>query len=279
MHAPSPRHRDRHGHRHRARAIRTAGALAAAAAALFALAGCNGYDATSPADARQQVSAGGPAAFAQDAAGSDVDCRRAKCVALTFDTGPSPQTPQILALLRRYHIHATFFLRGDNAVRYAQYTRDTAADGNELETLTWNHEILTQISSAQVRKEIVDGRAAVRQVTGITPTLLRPPQGRTSDAITAIAKSLGMAEVEWSATGSDYATNDSRLIADRILKATSRDGIILLHDYVDPTNRGYNGTVASIPLIVGRLQSEGYTFVTVKQLLAPGTPVPGKVYK
>ncbi|MFC1408843.1 polysaccharide deacetylase family protein [Streptacidiphilus sp. N1-12] len=260
------------------RSIRRTGTAAVVlAATLLGLAGCDGYDSTSPATARAHAS-GVPAAFATGAAGS-VDCREAKCVALTFDTGPSPQTPKILALLRQYHIHATFFLRGDNALKYADFTRQTAAEGNELETLTWNHHILTRISKEEVRDEIVRGREAVAKVTGITPTLLRPPQGRTSDTVTGIARDLGMAEVEWSATGSDYATNDSQLIADRILKDTRRDGIILLHDWVDPTNRGYNGTVASIPLIVAKLQSEGYTFVTVSQLLAPGKPQAGKVYK
>ncbi len=259
------------------RRLGAVGAGALAAAVVLGLAGCNGYDATSPSSAREHAS-GVPAPFATGVAGP-VDCGKAKCVALTFDTGPSPQTPKILAILREYHIHATFFLRGDNALKYADFTRQTAADGNELETLTWNHHILTKISKDDVRKEIVEGRQAVAKVTGITPTLLRPPQGRTNDAITGIARGLGMAEVEWSATGSDYATNDSQLIADRILKHTGPDGIILLHDYVDPTNRGYNGTVASIPLIVSKLQSQGYTFVTVSQLLAPGKPQPGKVYK
>ena len=259
------------------RRVGTVGTGALATALVLGLAGCDGYDATSPSSARAHAS-GAPAPFATGAAGP-VDCGKAKCIALTFDTGPSPQTPKILAILREYHIHATFFLRGDNALKYADFTRQTAADGNELETLTWNHHILTKISKDDVRQEIVKGRQAVAKVTGVTPTLLRPPQGRTNDAITGIARDLGMAEVEWSATGSDYATNDSHLIADRILKHSGRDGIILLHDYVDPTNRGYNGTVASIPLIVSKLQSQGYTFVTVSQLLAPGKPQPGKVYK
>lgn len=254
-------------------------ALLAAAALAFGLTGCNGYDATSPAAARKAVSATGAAAFAPGPDGP-VDCRKTRCVALTFDAGPSVRTPQILAILAKYHVHATFFTLGKNHVmKHPQMVRDMVAQGHEVETLTWSHRILTKIGKAEVRKEITEGRDAVEKVTGVRPTLLRPPQGRTSSTVTAIARQLGMAEVVWSANGADYRTTDSRLIADRILKQTRPDGIILLHDLVDPTNRGYNGTVAAVAPIISTLQGRGYTFVTVEQLLAPGKPQPGKVYK
>jgi peptidoglycan-N-acetylglucosamine deacetylase len=263
-----------------ARRIRRPAVLAATAALAAALTGCNGYDATTPAEARSQARTGvEPAAFARGAEGP-VDCRKARCVALTFDTGPSARTPQILAILRRYHVHATFFTLGKNHVmKYPATVRQMAAQGNELETLTWDHRILTKISKADVREEIVKGREAVEKVAGVRPTLLRPPQGRTSDTVTAVARSLGMAEVEWSATASDYATDDSALITRRILAGTRRDGIILLHDRVDPTDHGYNGTVQAVPGIISGLQHRGYTLVTVAQLLAPGHPQPGVVYK
>jgi peptidoglycan/xylan/chitin deacetylase (PgdA/CDA1 family) len=242
------------------------------------LTACNGYDATSPATARKQATASGDRTFAQGPTGT-VDCRKAKCVALTFDTGPSVHTPEILGYLRQYHAHATFFTLGTQVMRYPSTARAMAAQGNEMETLTWDHEILTSIGTADIRREITQGRDAVQKITGIRPTLLRPPQGRTSDAVTAICKQLGMAQVEWSATASDYATTDSALITSRILQQTKPDGIILLHDSTDSSNVGYNGTAAAVPGILSGLEAQGYTFVTVAQLLAPGTPQPGKVYK
>lgn len=261
------------------RRTRALTALLAAAALTFGLTGCNGYDATSPAAARKVASATGAAAFAPGPDGP-VDCRKARCVALTFDAGPSVRTPQILAILAKYHVHATFFTLGKNHVmKHPQMVRDMVAQGHEVETLTWSHQILTKISKAEVRKEITQGRDAVEKVTGIRPMLLRPPEGRTSGTVTKIARELGMAEVVWNANGADYRTTDSKLIADRILKQTRPDGIILLHDLVDPTNRGYNGTVAAVAPIISTLQGRGYTFVTVEQLLAPGKPQPGKVYK
>jgi peptidoglycan-N-acetylglucosamine deacetylase len=263
-----------------ARRVRAVGALLTTATMAFAVTGCNGYDATSPADARARATEGGPTAAFAPGPDGPVDCRKAKCVALTFDAGPGPRTPQILAILRRYDVKATFFTLGKNHVRkYPDLVRQMAADGHELETLTWSHRILTKISKEEVRKEITMGRDAVEQITGVRPTLLRPPQGRTSDAVTSVARDLGMAEVVWSADGADYRTTDSDLIRERVLRKTKRDGIILLHDLVDPTNRGYNGTIAAVPGIISALQARGYTFVTVSQLLAPGVPQPGTVYK
>jgi peptidoglycan/xylan/chitin deacetylase (PgdA/CDA1 family) len=262
-----------------ARRTRALTTVLAAATMAFTLTGCNGYTSTSPSSARKHTSATGAAGFAKDAKGT-VDCRKVKCVALTFDAGPSVRTPQILATLAKYHVHATFFTLGKNHVRvHPEMVKDMVAQGHEVETLTWSHQILTKISASEIRKEITEGRDAVQKVTGVRPTLLRPPQGRTNSKVTKIAKELGMSEVVWSANGADYKTTDSKLIEKRILKQTKPDGIILLHDLVDTTNKGYNGTVAAVAPIISTLQARGYTFVTVKQLLAPGTPQPGKVYK
>jgi peptidoglycan/xylan/chitin deacetylase (PgdA/CDA1 family) len=260
------------------RRARSLGAILATAAMALGLVACNGYDATSPASARKQVSVSGAKAFAQGPNGM-VDCRKTKCVALTFDTGPSIHTPEILGYLRKYHAHATFFTLGTQVMRYPATARQMAAEGNEMETLTWDHEILTKIGKADVQREITQGRDAVQKITGIRPTLLRPPQGRTSDTVTGVAKRLGMAEVEWNDTASDYATTDSALITSRILKNAKPDGIILLHDSTDHTDQGYNGTAAAVPGILSGLEAQGYTFVTVAQLLAPGAPQAGKVYK
>lgn len=219
-------------------------------------------------------------AAAQHPPGDSTDCRKAKCVALTFDDSPSARTPQLLDILRRYHVHATFFTLGKHhVVRYPGTVRRMAAEGHELETLTWSHRILTDMGPADVRKEIVRGRDAVAKVTGRRPVLLRPPQGRTDPTVTAVCRDLGMAQVLWSASASDYRTTDSALITARILDQTGPGGIILLHDLVDPTDRGYNGTIPAVPRIVSALQARGYTFVTVTQLLAPAKPRPGAVYR
>lgn len=201
-----------------------------------------------------------------------VDCRKAKCIALTFDAGPGPHTPQLLDILKEKKVHATFFLLGKNhVIPHPDLVKREADEGHEIGNHTWTHERLDKLPADKIREELVRTQDAIKAVTGRTPTLMRPPQGGTNDTVHEVTKSLGLSEVLWNATASDYKTTDTELIGDRILKQATRDGIILLHDI-------YDGTVPAVPRIIDELQARGYTFVTVPQLLAPGGARPGTVY-
>ncbi|WP_055587636.1 polysaccharide deacetylase family protein [Peterkaempfera griseoplana] len=238
-----------------------------AAALALTLGGCNSYDTTTPRSARDKAPAG-----SQVASGA-VDCRVAKCVALTFDAGPSANTPRLLDILKQHQAQATFFMLGaKHVVKYPDTVRRIAAEGHELANHTWSHQILTDIKPDEARKEITLTQDAVARITGTRPLLLRPPQGRTNDKVAAICRDLGMAEVLWSVTAKDYETTDSALIEKRVLDQVKPDGIILLHDI-------YQGTVPAVPGILDGLKQRGYTVVTVSQLLAPAKPQPGTVYK
>ncbi|BCK70082.1 deacetylase [Streptomyces libani subsp. rufus] len=259
--------------------------LLTATSLVLALSGCATYDVTAPADARADAPAADvKAKDAADAAAEDgkaprrtagdtVDCRKAKCVALTFDAGPSENTNRLLDILKKEKVHATFFMLGENHVekRPAEVKR-IDAEGHELANHTWSHQILTDIPAASAKREMSRLQDAVRKITGKTPRLMRPPQGRTDETVSTISKDLGLAQVLWSVTAKDYQTNDSALITKRVLEQTERDGIILLHDI-------YRGTVPAVPGILKELKKRGYTIVTVSQLLSPAKPQPGMVYR
>ncbi len=203
-----------------------------------------------------------------------VDCRKAKCIALTFDAGPGEDTPHLLDILKEKKVHATFFLLGKNHVKKHPRHRPPARGrgGHEIANHTWSHEILTDKKPAEIRAELEKTQDAIAAITGKKPRLMRPPQGRTDDTVSGISKDLGLSQILWSATAKDYSTTDSSLIKKRIVDQASKDGIILLHDI-------YKGTVPAVPGIIDALKKEGYTFVTVPQLMAPAEPVPGTVYR
>ncbi|MER5891388.1 polysaccharide deacetylase family protein, partial [Streptomyces sp. NPDC001941] len=226
--------------------------------------GC-GQDRTTPAEARA-------AATVSPTAAHGPDCARTKCIALTFDAGPGPHTAQLLDILKEKKVHATFFLLGKNHVlAHPDLVRREAAEGHVLGNHTWTHQRLDQLPAERIRDELGRTQDAIKRATGKAPVLMRPPQGRTDEKVESVARSLGLSEVLWSATASDYDTTDTRLIGDRILDQASRDGIILLHDI-------YDGTVPAVPRIIDELRARGYTFVTVPELLAPAAPSPGAVY-
>ncbi|MER7985030.1 polysaccharide deacetylase family protein [Streptomyces noursei] len=250
------------------------GLLTAASLAL-ALSGCASYDVTAPADARADAATTDTKAQDAKAGAGDgaVDCGKAKCVALTFDAGPSENTNRLLDILKENKVHATFFMLGKNhiAERPAEVKR-IDAEGHELANHTWSHKILTEIKPDEAKRELSQVQEDVRKITGKTPTLMRPPQGRTDEEVSKISKELGLAQVLWSVTAKDYQTTDSDLITKRVLDQTKRDGIILLHDI-------YKGTVPAVPGILKELKKRGYTVVTVSQLLSPAKPEPGMVYR
>ncbi|MFJ4467995.1 polysaccharide deacetylase family protein [Streptomyces sp. NPDC089424] len=254
-------------------------ALAAVTLAALALTGCR-TDFTSPSEARAQALEDAGAVTARPtestiAARPDlpVDCERAKCIALTFDAGPGRDTPELLDILKKEKVRATFFLLGRNHVlRYPETVRRLAAEGHEVGNHTWTHQRLDRLDKDAIRDELARTQDAIADVTGRRPTLMRPPQGRTDDEVTAVCKELGLSQILWSTTAKDYATKDSALIRKRTLDQAGRDGIILLHDI-------YDGTVPAVPGIIAELKRRGYTFVTVPELLHPARPVPGAVYR
>ena len=262
--------------------------LLTATSLVLALSGCTSYDVTAPADARAEapaadvkakdarLAAAGDAKSGRktaSAGGDEVDCRKAKCVALTFDAGPSENTNRLLDILKREKVHATFFMLGkDHIEKRPAEVKRIDAEGHELANHTWSHQILTDIKPETAWREISRVQDAVRKITGKSPRLMRPPQGRTDEGVSKISKELGVAQVLWSVTAKDYQTNDSALITKRVLEQTERDGIILLHDI-------YRGTVPAVPGILKELKKRGYTVVTVSQLLSPAKPEPGMVYR
>ncbi|MFF9042937.1 polysaccharide deacetylase family protein [Streptomyces parvulus] len=221
---------------------------------------------TSPADARAAAARdGGPA--------GPVDCATAHCVALTFDGGPSAPTPELLDILKREKVPATFFLQGKgHTEKYPQTVRRMAEEGHEIANHTWSHKDLTKLDPDQIRAEIEPVQKDIEDATGKRPTLMRPPHGTTDDEVSAVLEKLGLAQILWSVTAKDYATTDTALIERRVLDGADRDGIILLHER-------YAGTIPAVPDIVRALRDRGLTFVTVSQLMAPAHPRPGKVYR
>lgn len=201
-----------------------------------------------------------------------VDCRKTRCVALTFDAGPGPDTARLLGILRAKRVSVTFFLLGKNTRVHPELVRREAFEGHELANHTWTHRRLTLASEAEIRRELVTLQEEVKQLTGRAPSLMRPPQGLTDPRVAEVCRSLGLAQILWSVTAKDYHDHDPEVITSRVLQGAQRNGIILLHDV-------YPGTVPAVPAIIDGLRRRGLTPVTVSQLFAPSRPEPGRAYR
>ena len=223
----------------------------ASGVAVVALAGCSG----SP---------------PENGAAAPVDCAVDKCVALTFDDGPTPYTDRLLDVLADAGAKATFFMIGNKVAANPGGAQRVARAGMEIGNHTWEHPNMTTIPAEFVDPQLSKANDAIRSATGQTPQLWRPAGGLTNEAVDAAAARNGLSGILWDVIPFDWI-NDSDIAATRYMLMTQiRPGsVVLLHD-------SYSSTVDLVERFLPVLQANGYHPVTVTQLL--GQRAPGAVY-
>ena len=181
-------------------------------------------------------------------------------VYLTFDDGPHPTyTPQVLDVLRRNGIRATFFQIGREVYRYGPLTTSAYQRGHSVQNHTWSHVDLRRQSWTGFRQQIVDTDRFIRARTGVTPRCLRPPYGATDALVRLRAASLGKTIKLWSVDPRDWQRPGAWVIANRVLSQVRPGSVILLHD--GGGNRSQ--TVAALWTIIRNLKARGYSFATM----------------
>ena len=192
-------------------------------------------------------------------------------VALTFDDGPSENlTPELLDILKAHHIHATFFVIGENAARYPEILQRAVREGHEVGSHSWSHPAFAKMSENAVRRELQKTDDAIRSAIGHSPTLLRPPYGSiTAHQKQWIHADFGYDIILWDVDPLDWKRPGSTVVMNRIVKETRPGSIVLSHDI-------HPGTIAAMPETFDKLQAKGFKFVTVSELIKMATPRPAK---
>ena len=181
-----------------------------------------------------------------------------KVVALTFDDGPDGNTtPQALDILAKYKIKATFFVQGKNIAGNEAILKRMQSEGHEVGNHSWNHPILTKLSLEDAKKQLTDTEDAITKVLGKSSKLMRPPYGAISDDI---RNSLDLRFIMWDVDSLDWKSKNEAAILTEIQHQTSDGAIILMHDI-------HQSSVNSLPKVIEYLQEQGYSFVTVSELL------------
>ena len=183
-------------------------------------------------------------------------------VALTFDDGPGPSTPAVLAALEKARVRATFFVVGKDIAGQEALLRREMADGDAIGDHTWSHENLVDHPS-DARSQIRETEAAIHAATGFTPCMFRAPYGDTDPQVLDLARSLGMTTIGWNVDPRDWSLPGTGRIVSRVLRAVMPGAIVILHDGGGPRDE----TAAAIPRIVAGLRARGLRPVTVPDLL------------
>ncbi|WP_369394860.1 polysaccharide deacetylase family protein [Streptomyces sp. CG1] len=162
--------------------------------------------------------------------GTTPDCRVVKCVALTFDDGPTLYTAQLLGDLEARHAVATFFLIGPHALAYRQDVLREVRDGDAIGDHTVHHPNLTTLSPARVSYEMNTAARQIASVTGRRPAMLRPPFGAWNGRVRALAGKAGLAVVLWNVDPQDWKYHNTALIERSVLNHVRPGAIVVMHD-------------------------------------------------
>ena len=199
-----------------------------------------------------------------------------KVIALTFDDGPWPETTaQILDVLDQYDAKATFFTIGNQIEGRSDLVKRAADAGHQVCTHSWDHAAgsgqgvdLTRMPAEEQVAEVTKGLAAIEEATGApASTVFRAPGGNFAGDIVWTLKGHITAEIGWNIDTEDWRRPGASAIANRIMRASSGD-IVLMHDGGGDRSQ----TVEALKIALPYLQEQGYRFVTIDELLAYNNP-------
>jgi peptidoglycan/xylan/chitin deacetylase (PgdA/CDA1 family) len=194
-------------------------------------------------------------------------------LALTFDDGPSRWTPEVLDVLARHDVRATFFVIGAHVRERRELVRRLVAEGHEVGNHTDTHPRLTECDDDRVVDELTRGAREIERAVGVTPLLFRAPYFALDDRVRALVKQLGLVHVGCTIDPRDWTPGiGADEIADAILDAAHDAAIVDLHDGrpSDPTSSARTDctpTVAAVARVVPLLQASGYELVCAGELL------------
>jgi peptidoglycan-N-acetylglucosamine deacetylase len=189
-------------------------------------------------------------------------------IALTFDDGPGPYTPGVLAVLQRTHVPATFFEVGFMLQYFHASTSAIVARGDPIGDHTQLHQPMAQLSGNDQRSELLDQAAAISQYGAPFPRLFRPPYGVYNSNTLALLHKYGMLMVMWTVDSNDYLRPGAARIVKTVISGARPGAIILLHDAGGDRQQ----TIDALPLIIRKLRARGYRLVTVPRLILDDPP-------
>lgn len=181
-----------------------------------------------------------------------------KKIALTFDDGPHPYyTEQLLDGLKERGVVATFFVTGEHAELHPDVIKRMQEEGHMIGNHTYSHMQLRSGNRAEFQGELQLTNQVIKEITGEDTIYVRPPYGSWDKSL---EQELNMIPVLWTVDPLDWCSDDVACVVRSVTEKVGENDIILMHDY-------YDSTVTAALKIVDMLLKEGYTFVTVEEIL------------
>jgi peptidoglycan-N-acetylglucosamine deacetylase len=193
-------------------------------------------------------------------------------LALTFDDGPGPYTQQLVGVLNRYGVKATFFAIGEEERYFSAGTVLELRSGDVVGDHTETHPMLAPMSAHEQHEELFEQIARIELLGGPRPRLFRPPYGSFDATTFAQLKKLKLLMVLWSTDTDDYTLPGVPAIVQSALAGAHPGAIILMHD----AGGDRSETVAALPAIIEGLRRKGLQPVTIPKLMLDDPPAAGQ---
>lgn len=186
-----------------------------------------------------------------------------KVVALTFDhSWGNKFTPSILDTLKQNNIQCTFFIMGPWAKKYPEVAQRMVADGHQIASHGYRHDNYGDKPAEWVKEDIKKAHELIKEVTGVEPSLIRPPNGHYSQRSLAATDAIGYKTIIWNVDSLDWKNPGKEVIIDRVVKRLKPGAIILMHASDTPLQ-----TADALPVLLDKIKAQGYRIVTVGELL------------
>lgn len=186
--------------------------------------------------------------------------RTSRKIALTFDDGPGPMTPEYLDVLDKAGAKATFFVIGNRCEAFRDALAETARRGHDVAGHGWSHTPFTQLPSRTLASEL-EQTTKVLPSMGARARMVRPPYGRMTPRSLFGAYRQGYASAMWSFDPLDWQMTTGDEVVRAVDPARLRGGdIVLLHEERRPT-------LDALPEVIGRLRAAGFELVTLSELV------------
>ncbi|MCM1992435.1 polysaccharide deacetylase family sporulation protein PdaB [Oceanirhabdus seepicola] len=191
----------------------------------------------------------------------NVDTNGEKVIAITFDASwGADNTIKILDVLDEYDVKATFFLVGRWVDEYKAEVEEIHKRGHEIGNHSNSHPNMTSLSKDAIIREIISTDSKIRAITGEGTKVFRFPEGAYNDQTVQIIEESGHYCIQWDVDSIDWKEQSAQNEYDRVISKTMGGSIVLFHN-----NAKY--TPENLPKILKQLKSDGFSFVTVSELI------------
>ena len=190
--------------------------------------------------------------------------RDQKLVSISFDAAwGNEDTQQLIDILAKYDVKATFFVVGEWVDKYPESVKALSDAGHEVMNHSNDHAHFNSLSTEEIVANINACNDKIEAVTGVRPTLFRPPYGEYDDHVITSVRGMGIEPIQWDVDSLDWKELPASEITQRVTSRVGPGSIVLFHNAALHTPE-------ALPTIIETLLQEGYTFLPISQLVLPG---------